>query len=310
MSSNCGICGVSIENSESEQKIKCTGVCGNFFHSRCAQDDLVGAKTRSLRDWKCKKCRPSLSATSEVSADGTKELLQALEDFKQKVFMELKSTRNDISELKESLNFVSNMMDDSNKLMTEIKGELATLKKENDDLRKENATLTVEVTSLKDRVRSLEQYSRKNNVEISGIPQTPNEDVVKLVKDVGAALGIDIQEGDISIAHRVPSFKKERTQPLIVQFSRRTSRETLLKSFREKKTMTAKEIHAAFPARSVYVNEHLSPENKQFLSKLKEKCKEVGYKYAWCREGKFFVRKCVNDRCLRVDTYEELEKLK
>ncbi|KAG8310950.1 hypothetical protein J6590_053451 [Homalodisca vitripennis] len=74
--------------------------------------------------------------------------------------------------------------------------------------------------------------------------------------------------------------------------------------------MTAEQINAAFPAQKIYVSEHLTPENKMFLSKLKNKCKESGYKFAWCKDGKFFVRKCEGERFIRIENDEELNKLK
>ncbi|XP_046671059.1 uncharacterized protein LOC124361069 [Homalodisca vitripennis] len=206
--------------------------------------------------------------------------------------------------------FVSDKMDESTNLMKEIKSELALVKKENENLRNLNSAFTAEVDSLKGRVRSLEQYSRKSNIEINGIPETPKEDVSGLVRDVGVALGVEIQETDISTAHRAPSFNKDRILPLIVQFSRRTVRDTLLNKFKNKKTMTAEQINAAFPAQKIYVSEHLTPENKMFLSKLKDKCKEIGYKFAWCKDGKFFVRKCEGERFIRIENDEELNKLK
>lgn len=41
--------------------------------------------------------------------------------------------------------------------------------------------------------------------------------------------------------------------------------------------MTAHQINASFPKHNVYVDEHLSPDNKVFLAKPKVKCKDVGY---------------------------------
>ncbi|XP_046662764.1 uncharacterized protein LOC124355645 [Homalodisca vitripennis] len=201
-------------------------------------------------------------------------------------------------------------MDESTNLMKNIKEELALIKKEKERLTAMNSALNTEVTSLRNRVRALEQYSRKNNVEVNGIPETPREDVVGLVRDVGAALGVEIQESDISTAHRVPSFGKDRLPPLIVQFSRRFIRDTVLGKYKDKKGLTARQINSAFSDKIVYVNEHLTPDNKIFLSKLKVNCREIGYQYAWCKEGKFFVRKCQGDRCIKVDSYDELNKLK
>lgn len=308
MSSDCGICGKSCDGDE--QKIKCVGGCEKYFHSRCTQYDVVGTKTRSFKDWKCKMCRSANTSSTEDNNACSNELIKVLQEFKSQVFEELKSTRTEINDLTGAMQFMSNKMDESTKLMKDIKDELAAVKKENEHLRNMNVTLNTEVTSLKDRVRTLEQYSRKNNVEVSGIPETPREDVIGLVKDVGKALGVEIQESDISTAHRVPSYRKDRPSPLIVQFSRRVTRDTFLSKFKAKNGLTARQINTSFPAQTVYINEHLSPENKIFLSKLKLKCKEIGYQYAWCKEGKFFARKCQGERYHRVDTYEELNKLK
>ncbi|XP_054260386.1 uncharacterized protein LOC128985036 [Macrosteles quadrilineatus] len=193
--------------------------------------------------------------------------------------------------------------------MKEVKTEFAVLKEENEELRTKNITLTSKVEKLNDKVRNLEQYSRKNNVEISGLPVTPKENVFELVRDVGSALGMEIDEKDISAAHRVPSFSKDRHQPLIVQFVSRLTRDSMIGKFRDKKKMIAHEVNASFPKDSMYVNEHLSPDNKVFLKSLKNKCKEIGYEYAWCRDGKFFVRKCQDAKCKKIDNYDELLKL-
>lgn len=80
--------------------------------------------------------------TNTVSS---KELFKVLEDFKEQVLGELKSTRNEINGLTEAMQFVSNKMDESTNLMKEIKSELAKVKKENENLRNLNKALTTEV---------------------------------------------------------------------------------------------------------------------------------------------------------------------
>lgn len=315
MSSICGICDLPCVNEDSDSVVKCGGVCAKPFHWSCVKSDKEGTKTRSNKDWKCKECRdPSSSVNSSASSAAaalTKDfLVRVLDSFKTDVFSELKTFRNEMSELSTSVKFLSDKLDESTKLWTEVKTELAMIKKENNELQLRNASLSSEVGLLKDKVRSLEQYSRTNNIEISGLPVTPQENVVDLIKDVGAALRIDVQDRDISAAHRVPSFKKERTPSLIVQFVSRSSRDTWIRQFKEKKEILAHQVNSSFPKQKIYINEHLSPDNKVFLAKLKAKCKEVGYDYAWCREGKFFVRKTHGDRCKRIDSYEDVNKLK
>ncbi|KAG8316281.1 hypothetical protein J6590_055033 [Homalodisca vitripennis] len=58
--------------------------------------------------------------------------------------------------------------------------------------------------------------------------------------------------------------------------------------FTKKKTLTASEFNPIFPKhQAVYVNEYLSPENKQLLGQLKRKCSE---KMFFLGEGEEVVR--------------------
>lgn len=314
MSPNCGICELPCVNDESDPSVKCSGACAKSFHSNCVKSDKEGTKTRSLRDWKCKECRDPSSVNSSVGSATvplTKDFfMRVLDNLKTDVFGELKSFRTELAELNASAKFISDKLDESSQLWKEVTQELTVIKKENYELQLKNANLSSEVGVLKDKVRSLEQYSRVNNIEISGLPVTAGENVVDLVKDVGTAIGVAVKNGDISATHRVPSFKKERTPSIIVQFLSRSTREAWLRGFREKKEVLAHQVNPAFPKQKFYINEHLSPDNKVFLAKLKEKCKEVKYDYAWCRDGKFFVRKAQGEKYKRIDTYEDLNKLK
>lgn len=315
MSSHCSVCNNPCGSDESAQVIKCSGACDRSFHMQCIKDDIVGKKTRSYRDWKCMDCRNYSSIHSSASCTTdviTKDfIVRVLEDFKKEVFGELKTFKNEMSELSAAVQFVSGKLDESTKLMKEVKSEIVSVKREHEELRSKNANLTSEVHFLKDRVRSLEQYSRKNNVEISGLPVTPGEDVIDLVKDVGLSLGLEITKKDISAAHRVPSFQKSRMPALVVQFVNRSTKETVISKYREKKGgMTAHNVNAAFPVQKLYINEHLSPENKVFLNKLKSKAKELGYAFTWCRDGKFFVRRSQGEKYIRIDSYDNIDKLK
>lgn len=315
MSSSCGVC-LKPCDVDSDQAVKCGGTCDRFFHQRCIKDDVEGKKTRSNKDWKCKDCRKESSSTQSSASSAptphiTKDfLVKILEEFKAEVFGEFKSFRTEMGELSTSVSFVSDKLDENAKLFKEFKDELAAVKRENAELRNQMDNVSDELYILRDKVRALEQYSRKNNIEISGIPATQRENVQKLVMDVGSALGIDVKEQDISAAHRVPSFNTKRIPALVVQFISRTSREDWLSKFREMKELSANQVNPSFPKHKVYINEHLCPDNKVFLARLKAKCKEVGYLYAWCREGKFFVRKAQGDSVRKINSYEEMDQLK
>lgn len=311
--STCFVCNIPCDTSKSDSFVKCAGGCGKFIHFTCAKED--GVKTRGKpREWKCVDCRNNSSSKSSVqstTSDITKEfLVRVMEQLKLEVFDELKSVKSEMTGLSSAVKFVSDSLDTSNKLMSEIKKELTSLKKENSELRERNDKLTKDMCNLKERLRNLEQYTRKNNVEMSGVPETARENVLDIVRDVGAALGVEIQEHQVAAAHRVPAYNRDRTPSLVIQFTSRATKDTLLAKYREMKTLSAHQVNPAFPQQRLYINDHLSPENKVFLAKLKQKCKEVGYAYAWCRDGKFFVRRETGANSKKISSYEDFDNIK
>lgn len=62
----------------------------------------------------------------------------------------------------------------------------------------------MQLSGLSQSVRDLEWRSRRLNLEIHGIPQLENENLVSLVNDVVAKLNVPILK-HISAVHRLPS---------------------------------------------------------------------------------------------------------
>lgn len=306
----CGVCGSECSGASS---IKCT-VCEKLFHLTCVNEEKI---KRSTKDWKCAACRkqastPKGSVKSNVSTSDplTKDfLVKVMEGFKTDVFNEIASLRTEMSDLGTSVQFVTDTLDTSNKLMEEIKKKLAELQKENQALRENNQSLNKEVVTLRERMRNLEQYTRVNNIEISGVPETRGENISDLLSDVGAALGVEVKETDVAAAHRVPSYRRDREPAVIVQFTARRIKEQWIAKFRQRKGLTARDVNQNFAPQRVYINDHLSPENKQFLAKLKQKGRDLDYKFIWCRDGKFFAKKAEDQPVKKINSYEDMDNL-
>lgn len=307
MAATCGACG--LECLEDKPSIKCSGGCGKIFHLKCTNSEEL--KTRAgKKDWKCDECsiKKDSSVTSvKSSASGTTALTKEFmfnlfEAFKQEI-------SNQLKDYKTSVEFLSNRVDESNALIAKLRSEVGEIKKQNEKLLSENIKLTKEVEDLAVKVRELEQYSRKSNLEISGIPSTPNENTLTLLKDIGTAIGLELLETQVMAAHRVPSYNSQRTPSIVVQFENRLQRDNWITNYKRKKTLMAKEVNPAFPENRVFINEHLSPENKLFLRNLKLKCKDLNIKYVWFRDGKFYVRKNDGERCHKITKLNDLSKV-
>ncbi|KAG8267494.1 hypothetical protein J6590_050059 [Homalodisca vitripennis] len=179
-------------------------------------------------------------------------LLTVMEE---EVFPMLNTFKGEMAEMTVSMNFLSDRVDTANNLMGELRGDLSALKKEYKSLRG-NVANTLLMCEKQDR--------------ISGV-LTPQEDIVSIVKDVGAAICV-----------------QERTPSLVVGFCTKTLKNTWISKFKENKSL--------FTA-----DEHRSPDNKLFLSRIKRKrSQELGIAFVWCRESKFFARRVSGERCYRI----------
>lgn len=78
-------------------------------------------------------------------------------------------------------------------------------------------------------IRKLEQYSRNKNVEIHNIPWTENEDIKEIVLKVAGMKKIEIDKKDIDVAHRFKTREKALHNPIIVQFTTRSTMEDFIK---------------------------------------------------------------------------------
>jgi len=76
-------------------------------------------------------------------------------------------------------------------------------------------SLLSRITDAESKVDDVEQYTRKHNVIIAGIPEGENDDM-DLVMNLGEHLGVNIERADIDICHRIHSSKG--TKPIIVKF--------------------------------------------------------------------------------------------
>ena len=68
-----------------------------------------------------------------------------------------------------------------------------------------------------DKLGAVDSYSRLHNLKFQGVPESENNDIVKVVIDIGKALGVNDKNLDISTAHRKPkrcsSHRKAISEP-------------------------------------------------------------------------------------------------
>lgn len=66
-------------------------------------------------------------------------------------------------------------------------------------------------------VNEHQQYLRMDSLEITGCPETKNEDVYMILESIAHGIGVPFIKNEISIAHGVPA-RQQKTKQIICKF--------------------------------------------------------------------------------------------
>lgn len=155
------------------------------------------------------------------------------------------------------------------------------------DLTKENLDLKKRIKNLEERLELSKQY-----VEIYGIPEKPDENILETVKNLGSGLDMRITDDMVDVCHRLGKSQDGQRPPgIILKFVRRSDKQKLLQKKKERKDLKTDSL--GYRVKNVvYINSSLSPERRRLLAATKLKKGEKQRAYVWTTdEGKILVRK-------------------
>jgi archaellum component FlaC len=219
------------------------------------------------------------------------------------------SNHSNFENLNKNINMVRNLLQALNASLTNIEKEQGVLKTEITTLKEENENLSQRVNELEGRMNDIEQYSRICNLEIRGVPVTTGENVFAILEKIAEVLKIDFLRDCISTCHRLPAptTRDSRLHPaIVVQFTSRTTKARWLTAAKSTK-MTAKDLSPNFNDGPVFINEHLTVHNKAVLARARRLVKSGTLAFAWCKDGKLFVRKTATSPVVRVWRVADVE---
>ena len=111
-----------------------------------------------------------------------------------------------------------------------LKDEIIALRTQNSRLQKACSELQDRVERLEDDNHSLEQYSRRNSLRISNIPEGQNEQTDEIVCELAEKMNVHIKRSDIDQSHRVGRIEprlgpgNRHHRDIIVKFARYNAR--------------------------------------------------------------------------------------
>ena len=318
----CGKCKESVTDS-----VFC-GRCDGNYHYTCA--GLSESSYRRMGQekkaaWRCAQCRiqPS-NQGGGTDCGGSVSLADVLTEIKS-LRADFNSMKSDFKDVQSDIRITKNCVEDLESKWCEmesrfsgvedrlvvVEGKLASFSAIQKDL--SNAQDTLARLQYENNLQ--DQFSRLNNVEISGVPTKNGENLFTLLQTLCTVVGFKLTDYDIDTIHRVRTYNTEQTKPtrypsIIVRFSQRRRKDQLLAAVRARRGLTTSDIGMLGPATTLYVGDHLTPTNKLLLKRSRELKKEKNYSYLWVRDCKILLRKNDNANIIRISNLSDLNKIK
>lgn len=261
-------------------------------------------KTRNVKNH-----TPTIISSSE---DEEEEVVQKMDITKEmkKMFKEFKNEiRVELRDFQKSLSFNSDKLDDVLKKMETLQNAMNSIKAKQKNIEEENKELKKKMRELEIEADERDQYSRNRNVQIDGIPHQKDENLEELVKEIGNKIEVTIDNNDIDVVHRIPTFSKNSVEPIVVQFVTRKIRDNVIKKAKINK-ITTKDINMNGPDKAIFINDHLTRKRKDILHEAKKKKIELNFKYVWSKGGKIYMRKDDSSNVIQLRSLEDLALVK
>ena len=152
-------------------------------------------------------------------------------DEKWKVIVDKLSKLDMLDVMAEDVRVVKTKLNDIETSLTFAHQEIEDLKKENKLLRDQIVASEINGKLESDKH---EQYSRRENVRITGVREVKDECTDTIVMNLSQKLGVAVQREDISVSHRVKSRKPSAPSSIICRFVIRNKKDELLLAARTK----------------------------------------------------------------------------
>lgn len=230
-----------------------------------------------------------LKSAMESIVNELKESLMA--EIKKEIFSEFKNLEESHSKLRMEYNALEERY---------IELESLVLKSE------------TEISDLKAQTNKQQQWSRMANLEIMGLPETKGEALCDIVIKIAKYAGVNLRPEEIEFATRVQPLQQKTGRPksLVVKLRSRDLKDSILSGLRKCRGIDTTNIGLNGDPRRFFVNEHLTPMNKDLFRKTKTLAAEKAYRFVWVRNCNIFLRK--NEECpvLTINSEKDLRKIK
>jgi len=183
---------------------------------------------------------------------------------------------------------------------SEVREEIEVMKEEIKEIKKVTSEIEDSTNELYNKVDQLEEYTRLENVIISGVEYEDDENLEALMGKtikIARELGVTMNITDISAIHRLYTRNVKYPPPIIVRLVNRWKKEQLISASKQKKMQ------------GIYITNQLTPVKLDLLKKTKDLKRNGVVKYVWTAGNKILVRRSEKEESILISSMDTLIEL-
>ncbi|KAL0861204.1 hypothetical protein ABMA27_008772 [Loxostege sticticalis] len=255
------------------------------------------------------KQNKNIQSALDLLRDDLKGFRQEMRDIKDKIqnlTIEHTKINNEIRDLKSSNTINNNKIDSVTKSASEMQ---STIK------------------DLSEQLQVKEQQGRLNNLEIAGVPIRKGENLINIVHNIATKIGFPLTSSDIDYVHRVRRFTSNKSNSdgqasgessqdsstipnIIIRFTQRKRKSEMLAAVRARRELTSADAGLDGASKPIFINDHLTPQNKLLFRQARLLGKEKDYKFIWLSDCKILMRKSDDSKVIHISNIQDLAKIK
>ena len=228
----------------------------------------------------------------------------------QKVKGELANQAEVIESMKKSLTFFNQQFEDIKMENENIKKEVKFFKLENERLNFQMKEVKKEISNSSLQLDYIERNLKSRNVEIIGVPIVKNENVVNVAVKVMKKVDPQLCENDIESAKQLVKKDKKNEvtkSSILVRFKNINKRNYVYNN--KKNLAKAKFSSIDDNIKNVYINENLTPKNKQLFYLANCYRKTNDWKFLWTMNGTVYLREKEGSDAVIIRNVLDLDNL-
>lgn len=133
-----------------------------------------------------------------------KELAKVLPELSRKVDLINTKVNKELAGMSQSMTFMNKGFEEFKATIASATKEIKELKAEQQQLKNESRVLAKGLEDMKRNLVEMKQYSRRNNLELKGIPHSPHENLAEMITAIGGAIGVEIKAQTLTISIMCP----------------------------------------------------------------------------------------------------------